>query len=402
MSQEYISVPPEKYPGVRTLDKVTEKVYDRRESLANFLLKYRKYLKRENGTRIGLADLAEEIKTEPLDKLISWSAFERMAKEQGLSAVQIRAKKAVVRKAIEDAIESERALEQIVHEETDVPVSVAEYYRKRVREFGRAKKQLEEFADHEREETAMLDVLTSEAGPPTPETGEAMDDQRKIIMEIAQNRDDFISKHPEAYFIEMGRELRTMKDAFDETGKIVETPYVREKIDHIMEIINAGSPVFIHGELGTGKSELARHLARTRLSAPHLKRWEAGHLRPDKSDSEAIAAWEAERERESETIEIAGHRGLEAESLLAERIVTLRDVPPPGEQAETIEENWQKKKAVIMEQKKAEGKRFSPRELKEYEKTYREAYLQSFRSPVETRRVLGPLFRAMRKADLCL
>ena len=68
-------------------------------------------------------------------------------------------------------------------------------------------------------------------------------------------------ENPEAYY---GLHLRELKEHKRElsTGKIVETDYVRKNAEEMYAHSRAGVPVFIHGHLGTGKTELAFHMAR--------------------------------------------------------------------------------------------------------------------------------------------
>ena len=47
-----------------------------------------------------------------------------------------------------------------------------------------------------------------------------------------------------------------------ESGKIVETDYVRKQAEEVVTHVRAGQPVFIYGHLGSGKTELAFHVAR--------------------------------------------------------------------------------------------------------------------------------------------
>jgi transcriptional regulator with AAA-type ATPase domain len=56
-------------------------------------------------------------------------------------------------------------------------------------------------------------------------------------------------------------------------GSIIETPYVREKIDEVMESLEGDipQPVMLIGVHGAGKTELARHMARTRFGVEAIE-----------------------------------------------------------------------------------------------------------------------------------
>lgn len=81
--------------------------------------------------------------------------------------------------------------------------------------------------------------------------------------EIAKNIPDFedaiqelSNSSPEAYTAIHGSELReNIKNRDD--GWMMETPYVKEHMDRLVKNMNMGKPTFIHGHLGSGKTELA-------------------------------------------------------------------------------------------------------------------------------------------------
>jgi len=89
-----------------------------------------------------------------------------------------------------------------------------------------------------------------------------------------------INRNPDLY---LGLCVKRIKDAqkiISENGTIVETPYVKMISARVQDILATPQPAFIHGELGSGKTELAKHISRTLLSKPHLVRWEKIHPRP--------------------------------------------------------------------------------------------------------------------------
>jgi MoxR-like ATPase len=74
---------------------------------------------------------------------------------------------------------------------------------------------------------------------------------------------------PEAWYGLNLKELKEYKEQL-ESGKIVETDYVRKQAEEVVTHVRAGQPVFIHGHLGSGKTELAFHVAREYLGKEAL------------------------------------------------------------------------------------------------------------------------------------
>ncbi len=76
---------------------------------------------------------------------------------------------------------------------------------------------------------------------------------KSSIEELAESSRD-------AYFVVHGLELR---DNINElkNGRMVETPYVKESMEKLSDNMQKGQPSFIHGHLGSGKTELATTVA---------------------------------------------------------------------------------------------------------------------------------------------
>ena len=65
-----------------------------------------------------------------------------------------------------------------------------------------------------------------------------------------------MQSNPEAWYVHHLLTLRGYKRALL-NGELVKTPYVKKKFNQVCENIRAAQPVFIHGHLGSGKSQLA-------------------------------------------------------------------------------------------------------------------------------------------------
>lgn len=74
-------------------------------------------------------------------------------------------------------------------------------------------------------------------------------------------RENLLESSPEAYFSLHLKELKKYKEDLRK-GRIVETPYVKKQAEDITTHLRAGRPVMLYGHLGSGKTELAMHVAR--------------------------------------------------------------------------------------------------------------------------------------------
>lgn len=113
------------------------------------------------------------------------------------------------------------------------------------------------------------DILKTVKQEPSGSELEALEDIRKKMAELDNEKKELFQSSPEAYF---GLHLKELKDYKEQlkTGRIVETPYVERQIEDILAHFRANKPVMIYGHLGTGKTELAMHVARKYLDKEAL------------------------------------------------------------------------------------------------------------------------------------
>ncbi|MDO8463619.1 MAG: hypothetical protein Q7S96_05155 [bacterium] len=430
-------LPHERQVELAEQEAKTDAVYRERQAIAEFLRQYRRYLPEvtEEGRtrRLRLVDIADEvaarveeaeqrepsadvvaadarvlhIREEALEELLPWTriagdALAGFVGDDDERAVQEIAVQDNALEAFLEALERLDRLEELGGDfrrdalESDA-IPVRDHYRMRYHELGRVMQDidaanstiehLQRVADRLRSNTRMV------VHP------HAISRQLRKIDEVVALRDALLASHPEAYLLERGRALAEAKATFDANGRIVETPYVRRKIVSIEGSIGRGRAIFIHGELGSGKSEIAKHVSRTRLSAPHLARWEAAHPAPKQEEAEAYTAWAAQRAEQAEALIIAGHRNLTAEQIVGTRGVQRAEQLTPEAQVQHIAERW----SAFEREKRVE---FLAAGLSDAETAARigtmqpqfeRAYQESFRAPVETRELLGPLLQAMRE-----
>lgn len=399
MHPEYKAIEPEKLAEVQARDVETDKLYDLRRRRADLSKSLWRYLPKHNpeseeSLRIRPEKLLESKKAGiPTHDLINWKYFERQAEKEGWDQDQREIQAA----EIEQGLDMVLNLTEQIHDLENASETAVGHFKFREREMAQDEKALEGFEQDIAKQERLLDKMVSKPGIKDAKKLVAIRGCREKIQKLKKERHEFLESHTEAYYLERHNEIVAIKETFDKTGKIVETPYVKEKLDFILSNLNRHTPVFIHGELGTGKTELAVHLSRTRLSQPHLRRWEEEHPMPDAGDKEALAVWAAERERQSQPITVHGHRGMEAEAMTAELGIAPGKAPSAEEQSKLIEKGWQSFKADLIAKAGDDGEEVGSERLEKLEKDYRAAKLESFKRPIETRRILRGLLLAMQE-----
>lgn len=272
------------------------------------------------------------------------------------------------------------------------------FYDMRLDELKKSGKTHRDLVKALQENEAMRDMVANDpiAGF-DPHDFDALDDERHAL--LAQM--DALLETPEGYVSVKKQQLRDMKKVFDARGEIVETPYVRSKIDRIMSLAARHRPIFIHGELGTGKTALARHLSYHRLSLPHLERWEKQNPPPPADQKEARQRWEDARNLQREPVLYSGHKASDTAEIVAARAIRMRDALLPEEQMREIHMRVAENRRLILDQAQESG--MDETQLHDLETKWEQndrpmltqMLMESFRSPVETKVILGPLLTAM-------
>ncbi|HBU10366.1 MAG: hypothetical protein US57_C0006G0027 [Candidatus Moranbacteria bacterium GW2011_GWC2_37_73] len=104
-------------------------------------------------------------------------------------------------------------------------------------------------------------ILKSFNGAPHGEELEALDEIREELRKNNELGEKSLELNPEAYFGLNLKKLKEYKNELSE-GRIVETQYVKEKMEDICLHLAANKPILIYGHLGSGKSELAMHTSK--------------------------------------------------------------------------------------------------------------------------------------------
>jgi MoxR-like ATPase len=252
---------------------------------------------------------------------------------------------------------------------------------------------LREFAQkrHEQQERDLAIKKTERAIDLAREKG----DWRKVQLwnekykkQLAEYEEAALSS-PEAFFYEASNRLLEAKNVFDGRGGIVETPYVKETLSLIDYQIKSGRHIFIHGELGSGKSELAKHYVRTRCAPAAIRRWDEENPRP--ADPEKIEVWEKEREEYLANLFylIPGNKNIDIDIFFGGKSIQAKENKTPEEQAETIDAAIHR----LRKEREEQGRQLE----KEEEKDLRDAYKESFKSFVEVKPYLGLFYKAMKE-----
>ena len=265
---------------------------------------------------------------------------------------------------------------------------VRNYKNFRLRELALAKEKLEDI-DATLEKTEKMIDLARTAG----DAGNII-----VLIEVAnklkKEREEIVFSSPEAYLWNAGQQLQETKRIFDENGKIVETAHVKETIQHVLDELNS-RPAFIHGELSTGKTELAKHIAREYLSAPYLATWEAENPKPE--NSKDLQDWEERREKAKEPLEVRGARGLEQGDVTSHTALERTKSPEPEEQIRIINEAFEKYKETVLAD--ALKNIDNPKEKEKIEEREYEAlargYREDWKKGIITMEKLSPIFEAM-------
>src|SRR3989338_4682419 len=176
-------------------------------------------------------------------------------------------RKRVVEKAMDREEEFEKEAEEILGSE-DSPERALVSLRKTnltkaLREESKLDNKRQELLDEESE------ILKTVEQEPSGSELEALTDIREKLTELDGKKAEFLQSTPEAYFGLHLKELKEYKEQL-QTGRIVETDYVKKQIDDILAHFRANKPVMIYGHLGTGKTELAMHIARKYLDREAL------------------------------------------------------------------------------------------------------------------------------------
>ncbi|MFC1756834.1 AAA family ATPase [Patescibacteria group bacterium] len=108
-----------------------------------------------------------------------------------------------------------------------------------------------------------------EKGKPIRGKSTILKKTRDRLKNIENEGEKLLESSPEAYFGLHLKELKEYKKDLTK-GQIVETDYVKTQAEDITTHLRASKPVMIYGHLGSGKTELAMHIAKNYIGKEAL------------------------------------------------------------------------------------------------------------------------------------
>lgn len=100
-----------------------------------------------------------------------------------------------------------------------------------------------------------------DGGKPVRGKSAILEKTRNRLNDLEKEKEELLESSPEAYFGLNLKELKEYKKEL-EKGRIVETPYVKKQAEDITVHLRSNKPVMLYGHLGSGKTELAMHVAK--------------------------------------------------------------------------------------------------------------------------------------------
>jgi MoxR-like ATPase len=204
--------------------------------------------------------------------------------------------------------------------------------------------------------TEEAEILKSVQNTASPAAYKSLQQINALLEGVHEKEKDLLSSTPEAYYGLHLKELKEYKDSLEE-GRIVETPYVERHAEDIYTHMRAGKPVLIYGHLGTGKTELAMHVARKYVG----------------KDALVISG-----SKNMSLAELYGHQVLSLDSVSPEMLTDFT------KEVEDRFSTWE-----------AENKETSEEAKNRMHDTILQTYLTKLQKGTVTDFFLGPLYRAM-------
>ncbi len=154
-----------------------------------------------------------------------------------------------------------------------------------------------------------------------------------------EKREDLKLKTPESYYLVNTQDYLTQINK-QHKGEIVDVPSVKETKDWLIEKMEQSQPVFLHGHLGAGKTEVARTAATERMIDLNINRDLKEYLdeNPEASEKDIVRQYRVFENRyqnalkngDKETLdklahyEVVGSRTTTTEDLYTETALTAR------------------------------------------------------------------------------
>jgi len=369
---------PDQQRLLKILEEESEKLSALRQHMALNLKKIKNYLPVGNGIDTMYGKLEEAIwykygssKT-PEDQLMELLDFRIL----DLQDLDPQKKKAEITAAIimvkQLAINFAKLYALGAHHTNHKGQSEAlKYYRAEIIDFKEAEKKIAELdAEIKKNRTSKDSTYIPNDELSESEAIAAREGYDKKYKVLEKEYQEFGKSDPGAYLAICLKQIKESKEVFDKNGNIVETPFVKENLRFLKDLFRLGRATLIRGELGTGKTELAKHFIRQ-------------YLQPGNE----------------EVLEVHGLRTLEKEDVTTRQGIRQAPKELPEKQTEIVTEAWKNYEQTVL--KEQLEKIESPEEKKAFiedeKKIFRQLYLEKFKTGVETFEELSPIYRAMKE-----
>ncbi len=402
---ELKDLPEEKRVKIGELDVQADAIQDLRANLARRVLQVREWIPALPSGKTGSRALAELAGSSP--------TVEEAIARFDLSGLDSKGQKRA-RIRIREALNVAKSLEKAGgirpgSEVTDRSAEAFDFYKARFHDLSAAAQTLTELrtavSDNmiERMDCINDAYATSAAQFDAREHIEILQEITDEHTRLLKKLKDHILSSPEAYLAAKLINLGELKRHFDAKGRIVETAYVKQMKDVARDKIRSLPALFVTGELGAGKTEFAKDLARDlwveRNPAPVLP----PELKTASTTEEKNAirkewaakkdAWVARRDGPGgwEPLMVYGNKNIQTDEFFGGRGIERGESISAEEQAIRISEEW---KRIVEALPKGSA---VLQDLEAAREDFRLSMLEAFRSPVQTKTYLGPLLRAMKE-----
>jgi MoxR-like ATPase len=217
--------------------------------------------KQEIESNLNKAELSERAARKSRVELYEQTGLQAAERESKDKEEIIRSSKRprVTEKALDREERLTKEAEELLGDEGSAERVVLSLRYKNLIQALRQEKELEDEIEKLRAEES--EILKESEDELSGSVLEALTDIRAEIQQAETEKKNLYNSSPEAFYGLHLKELKSYKEDL-ETGRIVETPYVQEHIDDIVAHLRANKPVMVYGHLGSGKTELALHVAR--------------------------------------------------------------------------------------------------------------------------------------------
>lgn len=265
----------------------------------------------------------------------------------------------------------------------------------------------QEYEDAHNKETELLTRMAEqkELGMSVKGLRQILTTVRVSLAENASQQAELVESSPEAHYGIHLSELKNYKKDL-QVGRLVETPYVKHNAETVATQLKLGNPVFIYGHLGSGKTELAMHVARNFIlndradlqqkADEDFEKWLENN--PDTSASQQVQKKNEFISQHKSAVVISGSKYTSLAEFYGHQSLAISEVDPQEYkkfqlEVETEYDNWVAKNKKDLESLKSEIEREGEKN-RAHDRIF-QTNLTKFESGTVSKFNLGPVYRAM-------